>query len=323
MSLHKFPEPTRQPWPDEEYNENMTDDEVWDLAEQLDSMGHKALANDIIDRHFLKPKGVDTDLKVGALQFPLPKTTATTTETKSWSYSSCNHWREPIHVLNGTILCSGYMSRPKTVTDASLLPYPDAGYYLDWMWPRIVGNISSAGMPCPIEPLWPFVSIDWPDRGIIDDASLRLVAEQLAGYLKAGKTVEIGCQGGHGRTGTLIAAVMLLHSNQSVKECVDWLRRAYCKEAIETEVQVNQLFRIVGETNITLSGLCACGHGKRKHRWYKMEERWTAGVKRLENVLKESCKAKGCSCWKMRAQTLVQPSSNFSAPVSNYNYDWR
>ncbi len=98
---------------------------------------------------------------------------------------------------------------------------PDYGLYLDPRW----------------QPPWEHDHLDWPDFGIPPDAESFLVALRNALIrARAGQLVEIGCGGGHGRTGTALASLAAL-SGVSKAEAVGWVRRAYCTEAIETPEQ--------------------------------------------------------------------------------------
>ncbi len=89
------------------------------------------------------------------------------------------------------------------VTAASfdpLAPYargrePDDGLYLDHRW----------------QPPWDHGHVDWPDFGVPADPGA--VAEALRAVLqrsRAGQHVEVGCLGGHGRTGTALACLAVL-----------------------------------------------------------------------------------------------------------------
>lgn len=98
---------------------------------------------------------------------------------------------------------------------------PDYGLYLDRRW----------------QPPWKHEHVDWPDFGIPGDAVSFLVALRKAlTRARAGQLVEIGCSGGHGRTGTALACLAVL-SGLSSAEAVGWVRRAYCGEAVETTEQ--------------------------------------------------------------------------------------
>lgn len=59
--------------------------------------------------------------------------------------------------------------------------------------------------------------------------------------LKAGYLVGWGCLGGHGRTGWLAAKVHQMLTGCSGVEAVNHIRSTFCKEAIETAVQLHDL----------------------------------------------------------------------------------
>jgi protein-tyrosine phosphatase len=98
---------------------------------------------------------------------------------------------------------------------------PDYGLYLDDKW----------------QPPWTHDHLDWPDFGVPDDAtqvvaSLRFVLERAG----AGERVELGCLGGHGRTGTALACLAILTGHPR-GEAVGWVRSNYCADAVETAEQ--------------------------------------------------------------------------------------
>ena len=55
---------------------------------------------------------------------------------------------------------------------------------------------------------------------------------------RSGESVELGCLGGHGRTGTALAYLAVL-SGLPAGDAVAWVRANYCSEAIETPDQAN------------------------------------------------------------------------------------
>lgn len=75
----------------------------------------------------------------------------------------------------------------------------------------------------------------------------------LAQMLEFGKTVTVGCIGGHGRTGTVIVAIVaLMYRTGLLADCPDqallkdgqiiqWVRAHYCKKAVESQKQVDFL----------------------------------------------------------------------------------
>jgi hypothetical protein len=98
---------------------------------------------------------------------------------------------------------------------------PEFGLYLDRRW----------------APPWPHEHLDWPDFGVPEDEGAVVEAlKSLLDRARAGAWVEIGCLGGHGRTGTALAGLALL-CGQPREEAVAWVRANYCEEAVETEEQ--------------------------------------------------------------------------------------
>jgi protein-tyrosine phosphatase len=98
---------------------------------------------------------------------------------------------------------------------------PDYGLYLDHRW----------------QPPWPHDHLDWPDFGI--PASTAPVVVALGSVLdraRAGRRVEVGCLGGHGRTGTALACLAIM-TGHPAHDSVDWVRTAYCASAVETPEQ--------------------------------------------------------------------------------------
>ena len=100
-------------------------------------------------------------------------------------------------------------------------PNRDYGLYCDPAW----------------APTWEADLIDWPDFGVPVDATeaITLIATAFE-RAKAGESVEVGCIGGLGRTGTVLACMAIL-SGVPPDEAVDWVRANYDPRAIETEAQ--------------------------------------------------------------------------------------
>jgi protein-tyrosine phosphatase len=98
---------------------------------------------------------------------------------------------------------------------------PDFGLYLDGRW----------------QPPWPHEFLDWPDFSVPEDAELVVTAlEALRQRARHGERVEIGCYGGHGRTGTALAVLALLCGHQP-DQAVGWVRATYCERAVENDEQ--------------------------------------------------------------------------------------
>lgn len=98
---------------------------------------------------------------------------------------------------------------------------PDFGLYLDPRW----------------QPSWDHDHLDWPDFGVPADRTI--VLSNLGSLLdraRQGQSVEIGCLGGHGRTGTALALLAVLAGHPS-DDAVAWVRTHYCPKAVETGEQ--------------------------------------------------------------------------------------
>jgi len=97
---------------------------------------------------------------------------------------------------------------------------PTFGLYLDERW----------------SPPWPHGHVTWPDFGVPDPDELRPALEDVLTRARDGEAVEIGCFGGHGRTGTALACLAVLTGTPAL-DAVDWVRERYCVDAVETAAQ--------------------------------------------------------------------------------------
>ena len=116
-----------------------------------------------------------------------------------------------------------------TVTAVTFLasdPYgrkvpPSFGLYLDQRW----------------FPPWPYAYLDWPDFGVPTDLeAMRAALVDLLDRARSGQRVELGCLGGHGRTGTALACLAVL-AGTPASAAVAWVRSNYCQKAVETDGQ--------------------------------------------------------------------------------------
>ncbi|HET8619246.1 MAG TPA: protein-tyrosine phosphatase family protein [Acidimicrobiales bacterium] len=130
----------------------------------------------------------------------------------------CSGHRDPVTLADGTVVWAASFDEAA--------PYdrdepPDFGLYLDPRW----------------SPPWPHAHVDWPDFAVpADGAAATAALADLLGRARRGERVEVGCLGGHGRTGTALAVLAVLAGTPD-EEVVDWVRSAYCARAIETDEQ--------------------------------------------------------------------------------------
>jgi protein-tyrosine phosphatase len=116
----------------------------------------------------------------------------------------------------------------ETIVRASALPdrlaneeWREFGLYADERW----------------GPSWPHEIICWEDFGVPDD--LEKAARQICrafALARGGAHVEIGCAGGIGRTGTILACMAVLAGVPKAK-AVEWVRENYNPYAVETDEQ--------------------------------------------------------------------------------------
>ena len=100
-------------------------------------------------------------------------------------------------------------------------PERSYGLYLDDQW----------------APTWPADLVAWPDFGLPADPDV--AARQITDAFQRasrGELVEVGCLGGSGRTGTVLACMAVL-AGVPAAEAVPWVRSAYRPQAVETAEQ--------------------------------------------------------------------------------------
>lgn len=125
------------------------------------------------------------------------------------------------------MLCSSWLARRDDDSRG-----PDAAWYLDSAWSA--------------EHAWPHEIIAWPDFGVIDPQALARIGGEIVARIRTGEVVEIGCLGGHGRTGTMLAAVIGLAEGLDAPAALREVRSRYCPHAVETSAQVELLRCVLG-----------------------------------------------------------------------------
>ncbi|HEY9294466.1 MAG TPA: protein-tyrosine phosphatase family protein [Microlunatus sp.] len=136
--------------------------------------------------------------------------------------------RDPVRLPDGTEI-TAVSYDPRHAYDRER--EPDFGLYLDPRW----------------QPPWDHDLLAWPDFGVPDDRSRVWSALQsLIQRARDGQLVEVGCLGGHGRTGTALAIAAVL-TGLDPADAVDWVRSNYCPEAVETPTQESFVAGTVSE----------------------------------------------------------------------------
>jgi hypothetical protein len=114
-----------------------------------------------------------------------------------------------------------------------------------------IGFDSGAGNPNPgypwdegyVQPI--LVDYFIPDMNAPKNAAtFKKLVDWSCNQLQSGKLIHAGCIGGHGRTGTYLAAVYAQMTGQ--KDAIQYVRKHYCHKAVETEEQIDFLIKHYG-----------------------------------------------------------------------------
>ena len=156
------------------------------------------------------------------------------------TYVTCRHHMTPL-TFEGlddtyTIHLTGSSSLSATPGVTEL---PTAGVYLDdgWLQGRLATNTGAEVDVASPASLY----IGWPDFGVIGVDMLSEAIEWTLPYLhNKNSIIEIACMGGHGRTGTFVAALMI-REGWAVTDTMAYIRGGYCTKAIESPAQEDLL----------------------------------------------------------------------------------
>jgi hypothetical protein len=114
-----------------------------------------------------------------------------------------------------------------------------------------------------------------PDMGVPGDAvEFEKMVKWTLDQLKLGKKVHCGCIGGHGRTGTFLAA---LCSAAGEPDAIRYVREHYCKKAVESARQTAFLVKHFGVT--AADGYKETAEYKAKHTVAKVAKVGKGGKK--------------------------------------------
>ena len=153
---------------------------------------------------------------------------------------TCDHNMDEFKLRTGSI----YLSAVRNKVKAKDAFKPTHGCYMDtsWMKERF---LTSATVNLPTLNLLKdkdnleqqVLHIRWPDRDIIPVNDLHTAVVFCHGTVADNsKVLEIGCHGAHGRTGTLLAAI-IVYQGATAEEAIDQVRSEHCSHAIETKSQ--------------------------------------------------------------------------------------
>lgn len=114
----------------------------------------------------------------------------------------------------------------------------DAQVYIGFGTDAINPNMTYPWMPGykPVTVIhYPIVDMEAPKNA----KSFRKLVDWTCQQLREGRKVHAGCMGGHGRTGTFLAAVVSVMTGMA--DPIGYVRKNYCKKAVETYSQIKFL----------------------------------------------------------------------------------
>lgn len=148
------------------------------------------------------------------------------------AYVSCYESHPAMPLGNGWVIYGGSCITP-VVLDADVYVGLDRGMH-----------VSERSLPWCEKPTTEFL---YPitDMSVPKDATsfVKLIA-WLSEQVMAGKKVHVGCIGGHGRTGMVFAALVKVMLGEA--DAIAYVRKHYCKKAVETETQIKFLMDVFG-----------------------------------------------------------------------------
>lgn len=153
-------------------------------------------------------------------------------------HPTCHHWRQPIEIVHGVrVYASAYTDRPRS----SEWDWPEVGVYLSERWVEDV-PLASFHWAGPVLGPSAQIVLPCPDGGcpLYEDETERVFAYAL-NAARAGRFVEVGCHAGHGRTGTALAALMII-AGLDAETALLCLWQQFCEFAVETPSQERYLF---------------------------------------------------------------------------------
>jgi len=140
---------------------------------------------------------------------------------------TCAHNQDVVTVGNFELWLSELPSR------SWIRKNPALGVYMAESWLNYAGNVMTNGIALETGAPYNIIYINWVDRGVVHYSCLIPVVNKIIEYLEEGVHVELGCWGGHGRTGTVAACVLGAVEKLDGVTAIKELRKRYCNHAVE------------------------------------------------------------------------------------------
>jgi hypothetical protein len=144
----------------------------------------------------------------------------------------CHTSHKPLPLGEGLVIRGGSCSSPIEGMDI-YVGFDHSMTRHKRAWPWVAGEAF----------LFPIQDMSAPS----DAGEFKSLINYLEASIRAGKKVHCGCIGGHGRTGTVFAA--LAAQMMGEKNAIQYVREHYCKKAVESKSQVAFLMKHYGVNN--------------------------------------------------------------------------
>lgn len=185
--------------------------------------------------------------------------------SKSWwsgssekdTYVACYHSHKPMKLVpkdgpmvGSVLFISGGSCHNPIIKDADVYIGLDANMRRGLAWPWKGG----------VEVEFPITDMNAPT----DAETFKALITWTCTQLQEGKKVHVGCIGGHGRTGTFLAALTAELTGE--KDAIQYVRKNYCEKAVESVSQIKFLMKHFGVNDATpTKTYTQSGGSKSKH----------------------------------------------------------
>ncbi len=177
----------------------------------------------------------------------LQKTGTSYVGGQTWGYSVCSHWQDPVEINGHKFLVTGILGgKGKGV-------WPDFGIYLDYKWADYLElDLISWGSGVKGKTNHPVWLMNWKDYSDIPQEKFKKILDEIGRQWARGRNViEIGCLGAHGRTGTVLAGLLIQYEKMGAEEAITEIRKRHCIHAVESHCQKVMLYELAGEESPT------------------------------------------------------------------------
>ena len=153
----------------------------------------------------------------------------------------CDHHMTEFKLKEGSI----YLTALSSPVDATK-PIPTQGCFLADGWLKnnklwFTGDAEIDSDLYDISSI-PSMYVSWQDMGVVPIRTLSIAVVWCLRRIKEGHILSMGCYGAHGRTGTLLASI-LVYEGYTAAEAILKVRRNYCDRAIENKKQEDLIYQ--------------------------------------------------------------------------------